>query len=332
MFNKNLCPYLETKCSDISCPCAKYKAFLDVKNPTIINQELAELGITSNMSRLEKILHIQSHFASRFHNIYNLSKETTDYWNKEYCICIEDEIEEIFDYIQLDDVQQPLKTDITELKKEVVDVLHFVLDNIISGECNYIILEQIFNFINKSSSIEDDNLSLEEKFIKFSNAADKQHLTIFRFKDDIMRQNINNNENVNKDNNIDKDNKDVLEQMFQLAINYLEKTFFIKRNAHYDNFLQKWNFGNPKVKFNDVLRTITLRLLLINREIRQQISWKHWKKPNKEINYYKLYYVYYEMLKRFIILAAFVFDDVDELINFYIRKNIENIRRQKYNY
>jgi len=32
------------------------------------------------------------------------------------------------------------------------------------------------------------------------------------------------------------------------------------------------------------------------------------------------------------LLAAFIFDDANELAQFYIKKNIENIRRQKYNY
>ena len=32
------------------------------------------------------------------------------------------------------------------------------------------------------------------------------------------------------------------------------------------------------------------------------------------------------------LLAAFVFNNANELTQIYIKKNIENIRRQKYNY
>ena len=32
------------------------------------------------------------------------------------------------------------------------------------------------------------------------------------------------------------------------------------------------------------------------------------------------------------LLAAFIFDNAEELTQFYIKKNIENICRQKYNY
>ena len=278
-FDKNKCPYFETKCNDLSCPCAKYKAYLDVQNPQIVQQELAQLGITSDMNLFEKILNIQKHFAARFHIVYNLNKETTDYWCKEYSICMEDEIEELFDYIKLDDNKE-IKTDIKELKKEIADITHFVLDEMIAGECPaQVILD---NYKNKYLHKEYEN----DPFI----------------------------------------------DIFNFSIKQIEKIFFIKRNDEYANVKQMWNYAGNINKWNNILMTLALRLLFMNREIRQQISWKHWKKPYTEINYDKLYLVYTDLLYYFMLLAAFIFDSAEEIANTYINKNIENIRRQKYNY
>lgn len=280
IFDKSNCPYFETKCNDLACPCAKYKAFLDVKNPEIIRSELLNLNIDDSWNSFKKILYVQKHFASRFHPVKNLRKEETDYWSKEYCICLEDEIEEIFDYIALDD-NKPAKVDIVELKKEIVDVLHFVLDLIICGECSS---EAVLN-----------NYKLQYLQKEYSA-------------------------------------NDPLIDIFNHSIQRLENIFDIKRNAEYDNYKQIWNFGRSKTNWNGVLRTLILRLLLMNREIRQQISWKHWKKLNKDINYTKLYQVYANLFYYFMLLSAFIFDDMEEIVNFYLKKNIENIRRQKYNY
>ena len=278
IFDKNQCPYCETKCDDIVCPCAKFKAYLDVKNPEILYEELKNLGIEDNMNKFEKILHIQKHFASRFHSVENIKKEETDYWLKEYGICIEDEIEEVFDYIKLDDNNE-IKTNALELKKEIADILHFVLDSIISSQCSANIIINLF----------------KEKYLQ------KEY------------------------------NNDPLVDMFNFCINYLQDTFDIKRNDSND-CTKMWNFAGKTNKWNDVLQTISLRLLFVNREIRQQISWKHWKKPYKTINYDKLYLTLTDLWYRFMILSAFVFDNVDEIVNVYTKKNIENIRRQKYNY
>lgn len=278
-FDKNNCPYYETKCNDIICPCAKYKAYLDVKNPQIVQQELSQLGITSEMNLFEKILNIQKHFAQRFHSVHDLNKEIIDYWNKEYCICLEDEIEELFDYIKLEDNNE-IKTDIKELKKEIADITHFVLDLIIAGECSSQII--LNNYKNKYLH----------------------------------------NEYVN----------DPLVDIFNFSVKQIENIFDIKRNIDYNDYKQMWNYAGDASKWNKILMTLALRLLFMNREVRQQISWKHWKKPYEKINYDKLYLVYTDLIYYFMLLVAFIFEDAEEITNTYISKNIENIRRQKYNY
>ena len=278
-FDINKCPYYETKCKDLKCPCAKYKAYLDVQNPQIIEQELKNLNISDNMNLFEKIFNIQKHFASRFHVVYNIPKEVTEHWCKEYAICMEDEIEELFDYIKLED-NKKIKTDINELKKEIADILHFVLDQMIA--------------VNVSPNI-----------------------ILNKFKDKYIQQIYIN---------------DPLIDIFNYAIKQIEDIFNVYRNNEYSNYKNMWNYAGKENKWNDILKTLALRLLFINREIRQQISWKHWKKPFKTINYDNLYQICVDLWYQFMLLAAFIFNDANELTQIYIKKNIENIRRQKYNY
>ena len=257
----NNCPYHETKCQDLVCPCAKFAAYIDVQNPQIVNEELEQLGITSDMNKWEKIYNIQKHFAERFHSTKDITKDLTDHWVKEYAICIEDEIEEIFDYIKLADEQAAYKTDNTELKKEVIDVLHFVMDVMIAS-----------------------NIYPNDLLNKY-----------------ITKYNIT----LSKD--------DILDDIFQFTKNQNDIVY---------------NVINP----NEALITLTIRLLLVNRELRQQISWKHWKKPNNDINYEKLNDACIMLFHRFMLLSAYLFDNIDEMINMYIIKNVENIRRQKHGY
>lgn len=277
-FDVNKCPYYETKCADINCPCAKYKAYLDVQNPQTVKKILNDLHISDDMNLFEKIYNIQKHFASRFHTVYNIPKEVTEHWSKEYCICMEDEIEELFDYIILEDNKE-VKTDIHELKKEIVDVLHFVLDQMIAIECDSAIILKYFK---------------QKYFNNFVN--------------------------------------DPLIDIFKYSIQQIENIFNIKRNNEYNNYMNMWNYAGNSKKWNNVLKTLALRLLFMNREIRQQISWKHWRKPFKAINYEKLYQVCTDLWYQYMLLAAFIFDNAEELAQFYIKKNAENICRQKYNY
>lgn len=277
-FDTNKCPYYETKCADIQCPCAKYKAYLDVQNPQTVKKVLVDLHISDTMNLFEKIYNIQQHFASRFHIVHNIPKDVTEHWCKEYCICMEDEIEELFDYIILEDNRE-IKADIKELKKEIVDVLHFVLDQMIAIECDSVMVLKYFK---------------QKYFNDFIN--------------------------------------DPLIDIFNYSIHQIENIFDIKRNHEYNSYINMWNCAGNNKKWNNVLKTLALRLLFINREIRQQISWKHWRKPFKTINYEKLYQVCADLWYQYMLLAAFVFDNAEELVQIYIKKNVENICRQKYNY
>ena len=65
--------------------------------------------------------------------------------------------------------------------------------------------------------------------------------------------------------------------------------------------------------------------------VRQQISWKHWKKPSDTINYEKLYDAYAVVFHEFINLCVLTMDE-KEIRTIYVNKNVENILRQKYGY
>ena len=281
------CPYYETKCDDLQCFCPKYKAYIDVQNPQLVNSELKELDVADNMDGLEKMMTMQKHFANRFHPVIQVDKDITDKWNKEYCICIEDEVEELMDYCKLP-IQDDAKYDNTkELKKEIIDILHFMMDIFITGNCSY---DKLYSLFNKKR-----------------------------------------NTNVQSFNNV-----------FQYCIDEMKKYKLQRATiSELDLFgsrvdlINLWNYDGSILTYqmwNDLLVSFALELLFVNREIRQQISWKHWKKPNASINYDKLYNAYEELFYKFMRLAAFIFEDANEIVNTYIKKNIENIRRQKNGY
>ena len=267
------CPYYETKCDDLECFCAKYHAYIDAKNENIVNDIIKELNITAT-DTWNIMFGIQKHFANRFHDVENVSKDTTDHWNKEYCICIEDEVEELLDYITLPLDDKPLLIDGEECKKEVIDILHFMMNVFISG-----------------------NATADEVGKRY------------------LQQYI--------------PNVTAVDDVFAVAFNHaiLEN----QAKYHISNTIKFYKNGISAAD-NEALLNATIKLLYVNREIRQQISWKHWKKPNTSINYNKLYDVYGTLFHQFMSLAALLFDSPNDIKEIYIKKNIENILRQKYNY
>jgi dUTPase. len=68
------------------------------------------------------------------------------------------------------------------------------------------------------------------------------------------------------------------------------------------------------------------------RKVRHEISWKHWKKPNQEINYHKLYdalvFTFSSLIKCFLVSDL----SSESLYDIYITKNIENHYRQVLGY
>lgn len=277
------CPYYESKCNVADCFCLKYQAYKDVQNPQIVQAELDELGIPNTYDSWNKIFSIQKYFAARFSDVDHPSKDTTDIWNKEYLICIEDEVAELFDYIRLYGESSSVLDSYSGLKKEVIDILHFVMDTLITGG---ITANQL-----KDLHIKKRQVTIQNDFFTDAFKAAQERI-ISRFA--LIRMNV-------------------LEQTDMISV------------------LQDiWHIDADKLYC--ILQRLVLDLLLINRKVRECISWKHWKKPYASIDYDKLYNVYEEMFTKFIELAAFVFNNAEELIQNYILKNIENIRRQKLGY
>jgi hypothetical protein len=80
------------------------------------------------------------------------------------------------------------------------------------------------------------------------------------------------------------------------------------------------------------INLLTLKLLDASGKIRQQISWKHWKKPSATIDMDELYNTYADLFKCLINLFISLNMDPQEVKNIYVKKNIENHWRQKFNY
>lgn len=247
------CPYLESKCSDITCPCPKFKAYEQAKNPQIVKETLEELNIDLNKDPFDVMLSMQTIFASRFHT-NKLSKSDIDHWVNDYLVCIEDEIIELLEQIPGDQTGIDLTKNV-ELKKEVIDILHFTMDLFIAG-----------------------GYSFEE------------------IKSSLLKRNAN---NVIETNDILKIVGDLIH----------------KNRASKENIVKE-----------------CIRFLTCNKRIREQISWKHWKKPNETINSEKLLEAMLGSLESLIRLFNMLFENIDEVKNTYISKNVENILRQKNGY
>ena len=88
---------------------------------------------------------------------------------------------------------------------------------------------------------------------------------------------------------------------------------------------------NIEIDSNSVL-IATNYLLAGMRKVRQQISWKHWKKPSSQINQKKLFdafiFVFSSLIKCFLLVHI----DSNSLYDIYTKKNIENIFRQDFGY
>ena len=66
--------------------------------------------------------------------------------------------------------------------------------------------------------------------------------------------------------------------------------------------------------------------------VRQQISWKHWKKPSPHINTTLLHAAIIELFKYLVDLFVLVGFDADTWTEVYVMKNVENVLRQKHGY
>ena len=253
------CPYCETKCQDITCPCPKYLAYVDVQDPNKVKQILDDLHFDTSLPDWDLMYSMQRSFEQRFHKIDNLTKEEMDNWINKYIVCIEDEVREVRECLNLYNNRCDIKPE--ELKKEVIDILHFMMDLFIAG----------------GATAQDIARLYSEKY------------------------------HVNSDN------------IITTAYAFQSKYIYEYLNIY---SVDKLDWGILKA---------TCKLLDACAQVRQQISWKHWKKPNSDINIDKLFHAYVLVFHEFINLCILTMT-VEEIKTIYVKKNVENIQRQKYGY
>jgi hypothetical protein len=129
------CPYHEAKCNMEDCECAKYKAYKKINEPGVIEETLKEIGFNvkdENWNSWDLLMGMQKNFASKFHKVDNFSVDEIDHWVDKYLVCIEDEIREVREHIDI--VHNKKKENLKELQKEIIDILHFLMDLYIVGE------------------------------------------------------------------------------------------------------------------------------------------------------------------------------------------------------
>lgn len=270
------CPYRELKCvtledlqgpyditniADCDCPCPKYQAYLDVQDPEKVKAELATFGLNENTETWEILMTMQKRFANRFHKVEGLTKDEVDHWINEYLVCIEDEVREVREHLAFytGAIQDINQSDV-ELKKEIIDILHFMMNEFIVGgmDSNTLKKHYLKKYANNIIDVKD--------FLKF---AYERQLLIYDYQD---------------------------------------------KDKYYNTFI------------------LVNKLLDCSGKVRQQISWKHWKKPSSTIDYDKLYDAFAETFKILVDLFVVLNMTSDEVRDIYIKKNLENIFRQNRNY
>ena len=262
--NKN-CPYFELNCNELQCDCPKYKAYVDAKNINIFNRVIKENGFDLKQSTFDLVMSMQHSFASRMRKVDKLTKEEQDVWIDKYLVCIEDEVREVREHLNIYCDEKKYASDDDrnlELKKEVIDILHFVMELFIVGNATQ---DDIKKYYNEFAVVDECD--------------------------------------------------DLIHVAYQLQ----------KESVH--TYLN----GNRKPNSDITILKASCKLLDACSLVRQQISWKHWKKPNKEINYDMLYRAFAAVFFEFINLCVLTMEE-SEIRDIYVHKNVENVLRQEYGY
>ena len=131
------CPYIEDRCRFLGtgCDCAKYLAYVDASDPEKVKKILADNNFDLNLPTWELLMSMQMSFAQRQHPVEGLTKADVDHWVDAYLVCIDDEVREVREYLNIYG-QGASHDNVAELKKEVVDIIHFVMDLFIVGNCS----------------------------------------------------------------------------------------------------------------------------------------------------------------------------------------------------
>lgn len=254
------CPYYEPKCDDCSAACAKYKAYVAVHQPGTIENKLKDLGLDYSMDTWTIMVGMQTKLAENFHEINTLTKQQKDHWIDRYLVCIDDEVRELREHLNIYNSRFALKNNEKELKKEVIDILHFIMEVFIAGAGNNAAEIVKKYYLDQWDFVETNDL------LKYAWETQKNHPP---------------------------------------KLGECEKDMYILKLA--------------------------LKLQDAGGLVRQEISWKHWKKAERTINEKKLYEAFAQMFKTFIDLAVATMD-YEDIKKIYIEKNVENFLRQEFGY
>lgn len=185
-YKKIDCPYLESNCpgdkelsSNLDCECVKFKAYVDSKKPEIIKKILDDMKITAT-SKMDIMLSMQKIFAGKFHKIDNLTKSEMDHWTNEYLVCIEDEIVEAEEFLDI----YPIKIkdfNLKEFRKELIDILHFLMDGMLVVGMTYEDIEGKYLNGRKINVDLLDHMIIKEKIHVDQIIDDKQYLYLLNY-------------------------------------------------------------------------------------------------------------------------------------------------------
>lgn len=170
-YKKCNCPYFEPNCpkslnkngelnSDqpLDCVCAKFLAYMDSKDPDVVSKKLAEMNVVGT-HKMEIMMGMQKIFAERFHPVDNLTKKEIDYWTNAYLVCIEDEIVEALEFVNI--FPTIIKDfDLKEYRKELIDILHFLMDGMLVAGMTYQDLFNRYEIIVGKSLLDNDLLDV----------------------------------------------------------------------------------------------------------------------------------------------------------------------------
>lgn len=260
------CPYREPKCADLTCDCPKYLAWVDVQQPGAVEQIITEQGFNVDLPAWDLMVDMQRSFAARMHRVEGLTKDEVDTWVDRYLVCIDDELREAREHLSLYDDRGPETAEQqAELRKEVIDVAHFMMDLFIVGGADAEKIKQTYShrYLNSRQLLPTEDL-----------------ITV------AYRQQCG----------------DVL------------------------------SYLNAAGQTDDITMLKALcRLADACGQVRQQISWKHWKRPSPSIDFGKLHAAFALVFHEFINLCILTMEPED-VRSVYITKNAENIRRQAHGY
>ena len=260
------CPYKEPKCADLVCDCPKYLAWVDVQKPGMVERIIAQQGFDTSLPAWDLMFSMQKSFAARMHKVDDLTKEEVDTWVDRYLVCIDDELREAREHLNLYG-DRPPETDAQhdELCKEVIDIAHFVMDLFIVGGANANTLKHVY----------------AQRYLHGRQLLPTEDLITVAYR-----------------------------QQCDGVLKYLDAV------AQTDDIM---------------LLKAMCRLADACGQVRQQISWKHWKKPNSSIDFAKLHGAFALMFHEFINLCLLTMEPED-VRSIYITKNAENIQRQAHGY